>query len=40
MNLRVVLQPGVVCTRTFTDSIGHSKMSAKNSAEAEAARYM
>lgn len=38
-SLSVVLHPGFVCILTFTDSIGHRAMSAKNSAEALAAKY-
>jgi len=37
-SLRVFPQPTLVCTRTFTDSIGQRAMSAKNSALAEAAK--
>jgi len=35
----VVANPGWVCMRTLRASIGHKAMSAKNSAEALAARY-
>ena len=37
--LRVAGNPGIVWMRTLTASIGLRAMSAKNSAEAEAARY-
>jgi len=36
---RVVANPGCVCMRTFTASIGQRAISAKNSADALAARY-
>lgn len=38
-SLRVRAKPGCVWMRTLTASIGHSAMSAKNSAEALAAKY-
>ncbi len=37
-SLRVLPQPSEVWILTFTDSMGHRAMSAKNSALAEAAR--
>ena len=37
-SLKVLAKPGCVWILTFTASKGHSKMSAKNSAEADAAR--
>ena len=36
---KVLAQPGLVCIRTLTASIGAKAISAKNSALAEAAKY-
>ena len=35
---RPLAYPGIVCTFTLTASSGHSPMSARNSADADAAR--